>query len=181
MSLRINECAKFSLCSLNGGLISLGYWDGRLHPTNHKSHLTWCRAWKCCQWWISAKANGHNALMNGFSGDYHYSLFIWKGWTSLLYFCFSWQRHTGVLSCSYLGKKADRLKNSYLSWDWSIIDSVEFTVNSSARCLVGIPEMGTLVGLPSPTSHAETASFGRGDGISLLHLLDCLPWNLGLT
>lgn len=45
-------------------------------------------------------------------------------------------------------------------------------MNSSARCLVDIPEMGPLVGLPSPPSYAETASLRRGDGIPLLHLLE---------
>lgn len=45
-------------------------------------------------------------------------------------------------------------------------------MNYSARCLVDNAEMGTLVGLPSPTSYAKTASLRRGDGISLLHLLE---------
>ena len=65
-----------------------------------------------CRCWISAKANGHSALTHGFQWRKSLCSLHWKGRTILLFFVCSFlgKRHTGVLSCSNFGKKADKTK-----------------------------------------------------------------------
>lgn len=77
--------------------------------------VTWhdvgCR--KCCQWWISAKANGLNAWISGL--QWENLCRFWKGkhvgafylflFLSSFFFFFFCKRHIEVLSCGYLKKR----------------------------------------------------------------------------
>lgn len=138
------------------------------------SHLTWRRGMEdaVCQWWISASANGHSALIHDVQWRKSLCSLHWKGRT-ILFSCvgcggrFLDKRHTGILKCYNLGEKAVKAEGPAFLL---ITDSGGPRVEYAARCWVNPPGWYP-ERLPSPKSHAKTA-LCEGDGVFLLHLLD---------
>ena len=174
ISLSLKQCAKSSYRSLSGYLIVvLVTGEGGYTPTHPVSHLTWCRGMEdaVCRWWISAKANGHSALIHGVQWRKSLCSLHWKD-----LFCYLvcvggggvlGKRHTGILKCCNLGEKAVKTEGPAFLL---VTDSGAPRVEYAARCWVNPPGWYP-EGLPSPKSHAKIA-LCEGDGVLLLHLLD---------
>ena len=165
ISLSIKEYAKSSHRSLSCCLIVvLVTGEGGYTPTHPMSHLTW--RWgvedAVCQWWISASANGHSALIHDVQWRKSLCCLHWKGRT-ILFSCVGWggrfidKRHTGVLKCCNLGEKAVKTEGPAFLL---ITDSGGPRLEYAARCWVNPPGWYP-EGLPSPESHADNTLWGR--------------------
>lgn len=79
--------------------------------------VTWHDVWseKCCQWWISAKASGHNALMSSFQWRKSLCSLHLKRKNYSVVCLIDWlTKYTGIPSRSYLGKRPE-------DWGWSCV------------------------------------------------------------